>query len=314
MKIREANSTDIPEIVRVLKASLGDELPVSEITWRYKHIDNPFGPSIVLVAEENNEIIGVRAFMRWKLKDGDNELSTYRAVDTATHPDHRGKGIFKKLTLQAVETAKEQEGHFIFNFPNDQSRPGYLKMGWQRSGKLKVAVKPAFNSFWKLSRDTGVHKTEYNSTADEIDKLCANWNLKLKTAGLNTPKSYEYLKWRFEQNPLQDYSVYAGPGFYISASVKKRKKVKELRITECIFKENRKTRKEIRKIIRKWSAEFGIQVISFPPDLFNPGFPFLKGSFGPVLTVRELNLREEEKKEYFDLNNWTYSLGDLELF
>lgn len=314
MKIREANPTDVPEIVKVLKISLGDELPVTEVTWKYKHVDNPFGPSIVLLAEEEGEIIGVRAFMRWKLNSGEKDLHTYRAVDTATHPGHRGKGIFKKLTLKAVEIAKERGHHFIFNFPNDQSRPGYLKMGWQKSSKLSVAVKPAFNSFWKFSKIPGEHSVKYDASPEEVEKLCFTWNHNLKTEGLFTPKSYNYLKWRYEKNPLQEYSVYADSSFYISASVKKRKGVKELRITECIFKENSKTKKKIRKLIRRWSSKFGIQVISFSPELMNPGLLFLKGGFGPVLTVRELNLQEKEKSTYFNLENWTYSLGDLELF
>lgn len=314
MNIREANPADIPEIVKVLKASLGEELPVSEVTWTYKHVNNPFGASIVLLAEEDGDIIGVRAFMRWQLSLGEQVLHTYRAVDTATHPDHRGKGIFKKLTLKAVDIAKERGHHFIFNFPNDQSRPGYLKMGWQKSGKLKVALKPAFSSFWKFYKRSAGHSIEYDATEEEIQNLCAVWNSKLKDAGLITPKSYTYLIWRFGNNPLQEYSVYANSDFYISASVKKRKGVQELRITECIFKEDKQTRKEMRKLIRQWCSRFGVQVISFSPDLLHLGSLNLKGAFGPILTVRELNLREEEKARFFNLNNWTYSLGDLELF
>jgi len=130
MEIREAKETDISEIVKVLKASLGeDQLELSEKVWHYKHIDNPFGKSIVLIAVENEKIIGVRAFMRWEWKYASNKYSALRAVDTATHPQHQGKGIFKKLTLKAVELAKSNNDNFIFNTPNEQSRPGYLKMG-----------------------------------------------------------------------------------------------------------------------------------------------------------------------------------------
>lgn len=62
LQIRQALDTDIPAIIEVLKASLGEsKLKKSEEIWRYKHVDNPFGKSLVLVAEENDEIIGVRA-------------------------------------------------------------------------------------------------------------------------------------------------------------------------------------------------------------------------------------------------------------
>ena len=141
MIIREADHTDIPKILNVLKASLGEtSSKKTEEVWRFKHIDNPFGESLVLVAEENNYIVGVRAFMRWKWQRGDQVYSAFRAVDTATHPDHQGKGIFKKLTLRALEIGKERGVHFVFNTPNTQSKPGYLKMGWEVVDRLRTCL------------------------------------------------------------------------------------------------------------------------------------------------------------------------------
>ena len=143
MQIREADHSDIPRILKVLKASLGESSSKkTEEVWRYKHIENPFGESLVLVAEEKDEIIGVRAFMRWQWQKGGQIYSAFRAVDTATHPDHQGKGIFKKLTLKALEIGKERGDHFVFNTPNTQSKPGYLKMGWKEVDKLKIHLRP----------------------------------------------------------------------------------------------------------------------------------------------------------------------------
>jgi len=64
MMIRPAQASDIRAIVALLKASLGEALvKKTAAIWQYKHRDNPFGRSLVLVAEENDQIIGVRAFM-----------------------------------------------------------------------------------------------------------------------------------------------------------------------------------------------------------------------------------------------------------
>src|SRR5690606_36927640 len=51
-----------------------------------------------------------------------------------------GKGIFKKLTLALVEFCKERQDHFVFNTPNEQSKPGYLKMGWEEAGRLPISL------------------------------------------------------------------------------------------------------------------------------------------------------------------------------
>ncbi len=316
MLIRESIPEDIPKIISVLKASLGEaDLPLSVEIWNYKHVINPFGESIVLLAEENGNIAGVRAFMRWKWQRGEEMYSAFRAVDTATHPDFQGKGVFKKLTLRAVEMGIEDKDDFIFNTPNDKSRPGYLKMGWEVVGKLEVGLQPAWNSFYKINQSTSGYHISRNASVQQIDKLCSEWNMKLlQNNKIFTPKSSEYLAWRYENNPLQEYEIYAAPNLYMAGYVKKRKNIKELRISECIFSQTKIIDKPIHRIINKWSSKFGVQVISYSPELFPSQVFSIKGNFGPILTTKNLNLQEDDLSIHGKIGNWNYSIGDLELF
>lgn len=316
MKIREATAGDLPEIVRVLKLSLGEaDLPLSEAIWKYKHIDNPFGKSLVLIAEEHGKIVGVRAFMSWKWLKGDRVFLTFRAVDTATHPDYQGKGIFKKLTLEAVKRGKELSNDFVFNTPNVQSRPGYLKMGWKQVGKVQVALQPAYNSFLKLKGSKRVYQITTMASSTEISSLCNSWNANLRQKKkLFTPKSPIFLSWRYENNPLQQYEVLSTPNLYVAAYIKKRKRVKELRIAECIFNDDHSSVKEIRKLINSWSSKFGAQIISWSPKVLNLNPLSYRGAIGPILTVRELDLNEMDFQILQEEDNWNYSIGDLELF
>ena len=316
MIIREAQEVDIPEIVKVLKASLGEqELPLSEEIWNYKHTSNPFGRSLVLVAEENGIIAGVRAFMCWKWQYLNKNYLSYRAVDTATHPDFQGKGIFRKLTLEAVKKGKELSYNFVFNTPNDQSRPGYLKMGWQQVGKVQVALRPALNSFWKLKNPPLNYKTTISASPSEKLLLCTAWNTKLELREkLFTPKSPEFLSWRYENNPLQQYEVISTPTLYIAAYIKKRKNINELRIAECIFNEDSNFMKEVQQILNKWSSKLGAQVITWSPKVLNLNSLSYSGGLGPILAVRELDLKENDLNLLLVEDSWNYSIGDLELF
>jgi hypothetical protein len=46
------------------------------------------------------------------------------------HPDHRRRGLFTRMTERAI--ARYSGTHpFMFNFPNEASLPGNLKLGWQ---------------------------------------------------------------------------------------------------------------------------------------------------------------------------------------
>ena len=102
-----------------------------------------FGASPIWLAEIDGQIAGYRAFMRWELVDASGRLwRAVRAVDTATHPDFQRRGIFSRLTMHAVEEMRDEGGDIVFNTPNTQSRPGYLKMGWIDVGRLPVAIRP----------------------------------------------------------------------------------------------------------------------------------------------------------------------------
>ena len=309
MNLRLANKNDVPEILNVLKASLGEtSSKKTEEVWNYKHVNNPFGKSLVLVAEEANTIVGVRAFMRWQWNLGDSKFSAFRAVDTATHPAHQGKGIFKKLTLKALDIAKESGDDFIFNTPNPQSKPGYLKMGWNEISNLKVNIIPVSPLFWK--RNHPPHKNERISIEEGYEFYNG---FQKKSGNLFTPKTTDFLSWRYENNPLQPYLIVSKKDYYIAGYVKKHKYVRELRISEILFRNTEI--KDIRNQIFTWAYKNRVHFISFSEGLVEKKIKVaIKGKFGPVLTLKNLNLNDENAKFLSKINNWNYSLGDLELF
>ena len=143
MEIKHSQHSDLSEIINLLKSSLGEGLiPKSEAYYIWKHEKNPFGKSKVLLAKENGKIVGVRAFMKWQWENQSTSITAVRAVDTATDPAFQGKGIFKKLTLQAVDECKSENAGFVFNTPNTISIQGYLKMGWFSIGKMPLLIGP----------------------------------------------------------------------------------------------------------------------------------------------------------------------------
>lgn len=315
MEIREAIASDIPEIIKVLRASLGEsKLQKTETVWNFKHTNNPFGKSLVLLATENNEIIGIRAFMKWKWQCGKKTYLAFRAVDTATHPDHQGKGIFKKLTLKAIEIAKMQGNHFIFNTPNSKSKPGYLKMGWKEVDKLKVQLALSNPFGWKSNLGNLKYGKIKNVEKSQLEQLVLNYNTtKRNTQKLFTPKTPDYLSWRYENNPLQQYEVFASTNFYLAAYVKEHKYFKELRIVEILYTD-KKALNNIKKKINSWAKKFGVQVISGHAALKIHPFLNISGKFGPILTYKNLSLPVNQVEHQLKLENWDYTLGDLELF
>lgn len=141
--VREMTPDDGPAALELMSASLAGG-PTGERTsefFAWKHEHNPFGRSPALVAVAGDRLVGLRMFLRWELTAGGRVIRAVRAVDTATHPDFQGQGIFKTLTLQALETVAA-DAELVFNTPNSNSLPGYLKMGWQPVGTVPIAIRP----------------------------------------------------------------------------------------------------------------------------------------------------------------------------
>jgi GNAT superfamily N-acetyltransferase len=223
LELRPYRDPDGPAVIELLTTTLGagpaGARPPEYFRW--KHLESPFGRSYMLVAEDDGRLVGLRAFMRWRFRAGRAELRAVRAVDTATHPDYQGRGIFSKLTLRALEDLRG-EADLVFNTPNDKSLPGYLKMGWRRVGRVPVAVKarrlaPMVSALAR-SRHRTVPNHERLTSAPEVSAESAAIALQdsrlpsllaeveqARDDRITTPRDVPYLRWRYGSTALLDY-------------------------------------------------------------------------------------------------------------
>jgi GNAT superfamily N-acetyltransferase len=302
MTIRPAAEQDIPGIVELLKLSLGESLmPKSEAFWRWKHIDNPFGRSPVLLAFENEKLIGIRAFMRWEWRQGLKVFKAVRAVDTATHPEYQGRGIFKKLTLALVDQCKAQGTDFIFNTPNKSSRPGYLKMGWKPAGNVKLYTRPVLN----MGSSAVSFEKEYAVSGEKIEQM---HSFSYPDEALITNYSLTFLKWRYENNPNVRYFMFTDSKKQAAVffRLKKNRFLTELRICD-LFIIPTLSPAIVREPLRKAIRDSGATVITCG----GAAFPFLvpRLAIGPKITVRPLSTGNS-----LSFESWKPSLGDMEVF
>ncbi len=319
MEITQAREEDLPEMIALLKQSLGESLvPKSEEYFIWKHHLNPFGKSKILLAKEAGKIVGLRAFMHWRWVNTSESVSAVRAVDTATDPAFQGKGIFKKLTLQAVDECIEEKVGLVFNSPNPISMQGYLKMGWYITGRMPIYLGPGSMAPRLYSSKVADKFYQLYDTATAFGKLPANWEMPPADILLHTPINYAYLHWRYDQCPVVSYGAVVEPGkFGFVFRLKKINRFIELRICEAWTEDPAATRaakKAYKKLLRNLRPAM---VSCAPSPLFgdNKKRPFgLFGPFkkGPVTTLRPL---AKNKLNNFDqFYHWRPSIGAMELF
>lgn len=99
-----------------------------------KYISNIYGKSVVVVVYIDGKPEGARGLWRNDLEGKE----AYQPGDTCVTEACRGKGIFSEMTKRSV--AMLPESAIIYNFPNNNSYPGYMKMGWKLVGEYYFSL------------------------------------------------------------------------------------------------------------------------------------------------------------------------------
>ena len=98
-----------------------------------KLINNIYGSSLLTVAYLDSEPIGADAMMR---NDVWGHIG-FETIDTCVSEKCRGKGVFSTITKKEVAEIRDKYSDaIIYGFPNGNSFPGYVKMGWNIQCRL----------------------------------------------------------------------------------------------------------------------------------------------------------------------------------
>ena len=212
--------------LELLSLSLGRCERRTEAWWRWKHESNPCGPSLLMGAFDGRRLVGLRAFLRWRLNWDGRDHAAARAVDTATHPDYRGRGIFRSLTLKGLGILAEEGTEWVFNTQNDNSYPGYLKMGWRPMADLRMAVRVNnWSGVLAAGRRPARPDHERDAPGLSAQDFTIWWSLRspqeraqivsafgrTDAASVRTAWTEELIEWRFSQHPQARYWMLFDP-------------------------------------------------------------------------------------------------------
>ena len=206
---RAFNSNDEDAVLDLLQAAFGtwprdmSGVSASEF-FRWKHLDAPFGPSALVVAEADGLIVGFVAYMPWRFKARGRPVLSLRGTDLAVHPAYRRRGVSVALRR---ESKVSSEFSFIWSNPNVHSRPGQRKVGRRPVRVLAQFVQPRAQIARTAARAyAGRSRTpRYLSVqAEPAERVIDDDLLKGLTdhagqAGdrLATDKTVDYLHWRY---------------------------------------------------------------------------------------------------------------------
>ncbi|MFC2034998.1 GNAT family N-acetyltransferase [Chloroflexota bacterium] len=172
--------------------------------WKWKFTKNPFGQAVSKLMFDGNKLIGYYTVIPMTVQVTNNLVKAALSVNTMTHSDYRGHGIFAYLGEKAYVVCEQKGIKFVYGFPNSNIYQARIKkLEWKGFGKMSIFQK-------ELGSKTDV--TLESKDIYEIDKydmgVNALWEKVRSNYPVIVPRTKEFLNWRFVQHPTVEYSKY----------------------------------------------------------------------------------------------------------
>lgn len=129
----------------------------SVTSFEHLYKRNPLGTVVSFNAFYGDELVAHYACIPYKMCLEGKEYLGLLDIATVTHPEHRGKGLFKRLAATTFEYAKKDGFKFVLGVANANSFPGYMKyFPFNYIGQLDVRIGVGSNILSNVKRENFV--------------------------------------------------------------------------------------------------------------------------------------------------------------
>lgn len=150
--------------------------------FKFWYNQNPCGKVLSVNAFDNNKMVAHYACIPVEWVISGRIVKGIHSMATVTHPDYRGKGLFKLLAQRTYDIAKKEGYEFVSGVANANSYPGFIKhLGFYLIERLDVKWG------WGKVKNTSADKLCYGNWSDER----LSWRLK-KSIIYTKKRNYVY--------------------------------------------------------------------------------------------------------------------------
>ncbi len=109
------------------------------LDWLYRC--NPDGQVVGFDARDGGRLVAHYVCIPARAEIGGNEVRVLLSLNTATHPDYQGQGLFTQLAELTYATGASQGFDCVYGVANANSTPGFTrKLNFQLVGSLQAMV------------------------------------------------------------------------------------------------------------------------------------------------------------------------------
>jgi hypothetical protein len=233
MRERRFEDEDQSSLLDLLKATFDGWHSAEYWDWKFRR--NPNGHPIIWIAEDKDKMVGCYILNPVRIRIGSVCVLGAQSVDAAVDVAYRGRGIFKKLAVNAIKQASVEGTAITYAFPTDIAHKGQISVGYKAafvvpkmynilnlsrliesehgrsylrniSGILRLRERSTRRKVYTISEEKQtIRKIDHFDPRFEVfwRRICE------QNTSILIERNMDYLKWRYFGNPEKNYSVYA---------------------------------------------------------------------------------------------------------
>ncbi|MFA4905544.1 MAG: GNAT family N-acetyltransferase [Candidatus Margulisiibacteriota bacterium] len=225
------SNEEIHGMRQLAEQNQGNSELTNEDYLRWLYLENPAGKAIIMLAKDNNKVIGQVVFLPIKIRFRGKEITGSCAMNVLTDVTHRNKGIFAVLARKAFVEMQKSNIKVAYGLPNNYAYPTWIK----RTKFKDIGIIPDLIKILNPEKYVGqkiqnvfmskiigllcrlifiskrrklikqLYLREANRFDAAFDRLWEN-NSAFQVNGVVRRK--EYLNWRYFSCPSREYKVF----------------------------------------------------------------------------------------------------------
>lgn len=300
------SETELQAVLALFNLTFGRPLSAEFYRWRF--LQNPFGPPLVSLLWDGDTLAGhygASAMRGWM---GGPYLSS-QSMTTMTHPDYRNRDVFTTLASDLYARMSHAGIRMIWGYPNTKSHFGLV----QRLGWLDVALLPT------MTRELAdVSSPSEPVVASEVlppgmDELFLRSD---DGRAFLSARDERYLKWRYADHPDAKYTFFSLPGseeevLAVGKTYQVSPGVRSLEIVDFLYARRPGGLAALLGALLPWAKERGFGMLRAWAALSDPVYPYLeKLRFAPREPLTYFCVRPLASPELPEPSKWSVTMGD----
>jgi GNAT superfamily N-acetyltransferase len=221
---RLITKADVDAVAELYFLCFGVRPPPTYIRWRY--LETPTGLTPTMLAFDQGICVGCYALWPTGLLLDGRPISGGQAIDSMTHPDYRGRGLFVEVAEHCYDDLRKLGYQVLYGFPNDAAYSVRVRrLNWHHVTDIHHWARPlwlldppqvggliaAASLLWPLpAAASGLRIETVRPDSEAIAVLLDSAETK---SICRVQRSAEWLAWRYHADSGGDYrwiAVYAG--------------------------------------------------------------------------------------------------------